>query len=154
MVRLNRLTDYAVVVMVHLARARGVVTAARLSRDTGLPQPTVAKVLALLAKAGLVAAQRGASGGYALSRGAAVISAAEIVEAVEGPITLAACVTGAERECDLEASCVMRGHWDKVNAAIAEALEGVSLEDMARPRYPFLEPPGGPRPEPETIEPV
>jgi FeS assembly SUF system regulator len=152
MVKLNRLTDYAVVVMVHLARSDAVMAAGQLARETGLPQPTVAKLLGLLAKSGLLAAHRGASGGYTLSRNPAVISAAEIVETVEGPITLAACVSGADQECDLEASCVMRGHWDTVNAAISKALGGVSLEEMAKPNFPFLDPPSGPEADREVIQ--
>lgn len=132
MLRLNRLTDYGVVVMVQLARSGEVMTAQRLAERTSLPPPTVAKLLALLARSGLAAAQRGAAGGYALGRAPERISVADIIETLEGPVALTACVEGANHLCSLENVCAMRGHWDTVNSAIRRALESVSLEDMAR----------------------
>ena len=138
MLRLNRLTDYGVVVMVQLSRADEVLTAQRLAERTSLPQPTVAKLLALLARGGLAAAQRGAAGGYALARPPEDISVADIIETLEGPVALTACVDGANHLCSLENVCAMRGHWDTVNAAIRRALEGVTLEAMAHAGEPFL----------------
>ena len=138
MLRLNRLTDYAVVVMVQLARSGEVMTAQRLAERTSLPPPTVAKLLALLAKSGLAAAQRGAAGGYELGRAPEHISVADIIETLEGPVALTACVEGANHLCSLESVCAMRGHWDTVNAAIRRALESVSLEAMARAGDSFL----------------
>jgi FeS assembly SUF system regulator len=96
MFRLNRLTDYAVVVMAQMAQRRDQVrTAPRIAEETGVPLPTVAKILNALTRDTLVVSQRGAAGGYTLSRPAEQITVAEIIQALEGPIALTACVDGA-----------------------------------------------------------
>ena len=140
MFRLNRLTDYAVVVMAQLAlRDKATMTASEIARDTGVPLPTVAKVLNALARDGLIVSQRGAAGGYGLSRPAGEIAVAEIIQAIEGPIALTACVDGSTNHCDVEDLCPMRGGWDKVNRAIRGALDSVTLADMAAPVLGFAE---------------
>jgi FeS assembly SUF system regulator len=134
MIRLSKLTDYAVVVLSRMSHDAGAVhTAPALSRSTGVPEPTVQKCLMLLARASLVASRRGAAGGYALARPADAISVAEIIAAMDGPIALTACVDGASGGCGVERVCAMRGGWDRVNSAIKGALEGVTLADMATP---------------------
>jgi FeS assembly SUF system regulator len=131
MFRLNRLTDYAVVVMSQMAVRGGETRSAQqISEDTGVPLPTVAKLLNLLGRAKLVVSQRGASGGYTLSAEPEEITVAQIIQAMEGPIALTACVDGATDCCGSEAFCPMRGNWNKVNGAIREALSAVSLVDM------------------------
>jgi FeS assembly SUF system regulator len=133
MFRLNRLTDYAVVMMSQMALAEGRTRSAQqLSDDTALPLPTVAKITNALAKAGVIESQRGAAGGYSLARDAEDISIAEIIQALEGPIALTACVDGAEATCEVERLCPMSGGWNKVNLAIRGALEGVTLADMSQ----------------------
>ncbi|MDJ0944290.1 MAG: SUF system Fe-S cluster assembly regulator [Kiloniellales bacterium] len=140
MFRLNRLTDYAVVVMAQMAlRDKATMTASEIARDTGVPLPTVAKVLNALARDGLIVSQRGAAGGYGLSRPAAEIGVADIIQAIEGPIALTACVDGSTNHCDVEDLCPMRGGWDKVNRAIRGALDSVTLADMAGPVLGFEE---------------
>ena len=140
MFRLNRLTDYAVVVMAQLAlRDKATLAAGEISRDTGVPLPTVAKVLNALARDGLIVSHRGAAGGYGLSRPADEIAVADIIQAIEGPIALTACVDGSTNHCDVEDLCPMRGGWDKVNRAIRGALDSVTLADMAAPVLGFAE---------------
>ena len=132
MFRLNRLTDYAVVVMTQMTRRPDEVhTAPQIATDTGIPLPTVAKLLNALARESLVESHRGAAGGYALGRPAEEVSVAQIIQAMEGPIALTACVDGAPGHCESQSLCPMRGNWDKVNRAIRSALEGVTLADMA-----------------------
>lgn len=132
MFKLNRLTDYAVVVMSQMTLSRdGVLSAPDIAGLASLPLPTVAKILNALGKAGLVASQRGATGGYSLGREPHFITVADIIQAMEGPIALTACVDGAADCCDVEANCPMRGHWNKVNAAIRKALDGVTLDEIA-----------------------
>ncbi len=132
MFRLNRLTDYAVVVMSQMADKGGEVRKApEIARDTGVPLPTVAKILNALTKADLVTSHRGAAGGYTLSRGAEDIAVSHIIEALEGPIALTACVEGAPDICEVESLCPMRGHWNKVNTAIRDAQDQVSLAEIA-----------------------
>ena len=98
-----------------------------------MPAPTVAKVLKALAKEGVLASQRGVRGGYRLARPADRISMLEVIRALEGPVSLTACVDGAEGDCDVEQLCPVRGNWDRVNTAIRGALADVTLEDMAIP---------------------
>lgn len=139
MIRLSKLTDYAVVMLSHMAaREKEVYTACRLADRTAVPEPTAAKILKLLARAGILASQRGSNGGYELARPAAEISVAEIIVALDGPIALAACVDGSDDHCGVESLCSMRGNWNRVNRAIRSALEEISLTDMAaHPFAPF-----------------
>lgn len=131
MFRLNRLTDYAVVLMSQMAHERQKVrTAPQISQESGLPLPTVAKLLNALARDGLVTSHRGAAGGYTLARPAEDIPVAAIIQALEGPIALTSCVSGADDNCEVASLCPMHGNWNKVNSAIREALEKVSLADM------------------------
>jgi Rrf2 family protein len=95
---------------------------------TGVPEPTVAKVLKALAGQGLVASQRGARGGYTLARPLASIPVAAVIEAIDGPIALTACVDGGG--CGSHSLCPMHGRWDPVNEAIRAALDGITLADM------------------------
>ncbi len=132
MFRINKLTDYAVVLLVDMARAERVRAAHDIAAETGVPLPTVAKVMKALVRGGLVRSTRGASGGYVLARPAARIAVADIIEAVEGPIALTDCVEGAEDSCDREVFCPMAGHWNRANAAVRQALDGITLADMAR----------------------
>ncbi len=134
MIKLNKITDYGVVVLSFLATRRGAtVTTAEIAADTGVPVPPVAKILKILARAGIVCSLRGAGGGYALARPAADISIAQIVEALEGPIALAECVDGSENQCGVEMLCPMRGGWNRISEAIASALSEVTLLDMITP---------------------
>jgi FeS assembly SUF system regulator len=148
--QLNRLTDYAVIVLSYLAREPRtdggdnmagdfvLASSAQIAEETAVPSPTVAKLLKMLCRSGLVTSQRGIAGGYFLSRSPLDISVAEIIRAVEGPIALTACVDGNEGDCSSEAFCSMRGNWDQVNRAVTEALERVSLVEM-RPMFPEIQ---------------
>lgn len=133
--RLTNLADYAVVVMSHAASQNARLSAQSVASATGLPLPTVAKVTGMLSKAGLIAAQRGSGGGFALSRPADAISIAEVIEAVDGPISLTLCAehpTG-EAQCARSGICAMHGHWYQINARVREALQGLSLADLQKP---------------------
>jgi FeS assembly SUF system regulator len=137
MLKLSKLTDYGVVVLSSLATDRhGQMSATELSQVTGLPEPTVAKVLKQSSHAGIVTGQRGAAGGYRLAKPARDISVANMIEAFEGPIALTACVDGASGGCSVEQLCPMRHNWDVVNRAIYDALSKVTLHDMANGRVP------------------
>jgi len=139
MFRLNRLTDYGVVVMSQMAhRGKAVSTATQIAETTGVPLPTVAKLLNALARAELVTSHRGAAGGYRLSRAAEEVTVAEIIQALEGPIALTACVEGSENHCDVASLCPMCGNWEQVNRAIRQALGEVTLADMMPPVPDFI----------------
>ncbi len=143
MIRLSRLADYAFVLLTQIARA-GVdsCSASVLAEQTSLPLPTVSKLLKILAKQGIVQAQRGVTGGYRMTRLASQISVAAIVEAVDGPIALTECVDNQEPHCVVESVCPMHGGWNKINQAVRTALAAVTLADMMLPTSPSFE--GGP----------
>lgn len=157
MIRLSKLTDYAIVVLSEMARHVGAVhTVSLLAERTGVPAPTVAKLMKALTPAGLTTSQRGAAGGYALSRPANAISIAEIITALDGPIALTACVDGADSQCGVERLCPMRGGWEKVNNAIRGALEQVTLADMMTPvLFPLPATPSVAAPAPQpALQPI
>jgi FeS assembly SUF system regulator len=130
MFKLSKLTDYAVVVLVRLARETCVQTSPGIAAATGIPEPTVAKVLKILTGSGLVVSQRGAHGGYRLARTLADIPVADVISAIDGPIALTACVDHGA--CESQVLCPMHGRWDPVNDAIEAALTGITLADMDR----------------------
>jgi FeS assembly SUF system regulator len=131
--RLSSMADYAVVTMSAAARHCGGqrVSAAQLAEETGLPVPTVQKLVSTLTAAGLLRSVRGAGGGLQLARPAAAITLADIVEAVEGPIALTSCLGAARHECALEDCCTVRPHWRVVNEALRGALAGVPLTRLS-----------------------
>ena len=130
--RLSNLADYAVVTMCAAARhcGGGRTSAAELAAETGLPVPTVQKVVSKLTAAGLLRSTRGAGGGLQLARPAAAINLADVVEAMEGPIALTACVDGTD--CAVDHNCSVKPHWPVVNAALRGALANISLVQLAR----------------------
>lgn len=132
MLRLPKLTDYAVVLLTRMAALplAQVQTTADLAVRTGLAAPTVAKILKQLTKQGLLTAQRGTHGGYRLARPPAQITVADIVIALDGPVAVTDCVNDQHGQCGLEQHCVMRGQWDTINRAIKSALAAVTLADM------------------------
>lgn len=130
MLRVTKLTDYATVILVALARAPDRVhSSAELAELARLEAPTVAKVLKPLAHAGLVESFRGATGGYRLARPAADIPLIAIVEAIEGPLGMTEC-SGEHSSCEHEPHCGVQVHWRRINDVIAEALGGITLAQM------------------------
>ena len=131
--RLSSMADYAVVTMSAAARHCGGarVSAGQIAEETGLPPATVQKLVSKLSAAGLLRSSRGAGGGLKLARPAAAISLADIVEAVEGPIALTACVEQGRHDCGYEACCAVRPHWPLVNEAMRGALAQVPLTRLA-----------------------
>lgn len=130
--RLSSMADYAVVIMSAAARHCGGarVSAGQLAGETGLPAPTVQKLVSKLTWAGLLRSSRGVGGGLKLARPPAAISIADIVEAVEGPIALTACVEQGKHDCTLESACLVKPHWPQVNAALRGALAQVTLTQL------------------------
>ena len=135
---MSKLTDYGTMVLASWPPAtRGCRQRARL-RSHELGQPTVSKLLKALVHAGLVVSTRGVQGGYALARPAAAISAAEIIDALEGPVAITECSSGRR----LRPRVVLPGR-DGVAAdqpSIRQALEGVTLADLQHRRQPLPQP--------------
>lgn len=131
--RLSSLADYAVVMMAAAARhcgARRRLNATLLSEETGLPLPTVQKLVSRLSAAGLIESARGTGGGFRLARPPAAISVADIVEAIEGPIALTVCVDGGRHDCCIDETCRVKPHWNTINDAVRGALAGVPLSQL------------------------
>lgn len=139
MLRISKLSDYAIMVMVELSAQKGeIVSAHDLAERTHLELPTVSKVLKLLGRAGLVQSFRGINGGYRMETDAASTSVAQVIEAIEGPIAMTECSV-EEGLCSQEALCSLRSNWQRISSAVARAMQGVSLAEMSRP-MPKIEP--------------
>ncbi len=134
MLRISKLTDYAILVMVELTREGEVLSAHALAERVHIEAPTAGKVLKLLAGAGLVESFRGANGGYRVNRPAAEISVAEVISAIEGPIAMTECSVEPGL-CHQESSCNLRSNWRRISVAVANALEAVTLAEMAAPLH-------------------
>lgn len=131
MLKMSRLTDYGTGVLAYLAAAEQVPhSASEVAEQTGLPAATVSKILKLLTRGGLVTSQRGAQGGYLLARPATEITAAEVLDALDGPLALTECSVEAG-SCELEASCLVGNAWQRINVAIRRALDEISLAELA-----------------------
>ena len=140
MIKLSRMADYAVVLMTQLAREPDALrTAGELAQSCGLPQPTVSKILKLLAQAGLLVSYRGNKGGYLLAREADGVTMADVIGAVDGPIALTDCIGPDGLVCEIEALCPTRTNWQSINRAMIEALSSVSLAEMAVPHAAFAD---------------
>ena len=131
MLRISRLTDYATVLLAALAgQPQRVQTAAALAAQTRIALPTVSKLMKELHRAGLVTSTRGLHGGYRLARPAAQISAAAILDALEGPVALTDCAAG-HGNCEIEENCRVGRVWQRLNLAIRRALYDISLAQLA-----------------------
>jgi FeS assembly SUF system regulator len=130
MLRISRLTDYATVILASLGGG-ALASAADIALRTRIGLPTVSKLLKELQHAGLVRSVRGAHGGYQLARPATDISAADIIDAVEGPVALTECASGSG-VCGIETTCMVGHSWQRVSLAIRRALTEISLTDLIR----------------------
>lgn len=127
------MTDYAMLVLNAMAQAEQPVTsAASLADALQLSVPTVSKILKTLGEAGLVASVRGAEGGYHLSKPAASINVAEVIEAMEGNLAMTECCEKTNL-CGLGARCALEDNWLKINQLIKSLLSRLSILDMSRP---------------------
>ncbi len=135
MIKLNKMTDYAVVCLGMLARNPGhSMSATELSKETGLTLSTVQKLLKLLViKSELIIAQRGSQGGYILNKKSSDISVVQIIEALDGPISITACVDSSDNFCEVSNICFLGGKWNKVNEVIRNSLNDISLDDLLNP---------------------
>lgn len=141
MIRLSKMADYAIVVLTYMATdAIGTVATARdLANASGLPLPTVSKVVKMLGRAGLLHGHRGVRGGYSLARAASAISVIDIIAAVEGPVALTRCTQPARANrgnvCQLTPTCPARDAWGLINRTVVRALQDLTLLDMRHPNH-------------------
>jgi FeS assembly SUF system regulator len=140
MLRISKLTDYGTMILVYLAaQTTEVCSANDVANGTRIALPTVQKLLKILARGDLVRSLRGAEGGYALSRSPQNISAAQIVDVLEGPLSITEC-SMTDSQCELEDGCPVGDAWQKINRTIRGALDTVTLAELAHPPHEFLLP--------------
>lgn len=142
MLRMSRLTDYGTVVLAFLARQSGVAlqTTSAVADGTHLAPTTVSKLLKALTRAQLVDSFRGSNGGYRLARPAAQITAAQIIDALEGPVSITEC-SAEQSHCDLATVCGVGTAWQRINVAIRAGLDHITLAQLSDPamRIPPLD---------------
>jgi FeS assembly SUF system regulator len=132
MLRLSKKADYALMAMKHLATHTDVAsTSARaIAEEYKIPLELMAKVLQRLARRGLLTSQQGTRGGYTLSKAAPSISVAEIIEAIDGPLTVTAC-SSEDEQCEQFTRCNVRDPLWRIKDRIISALATVSLAEIA-----------------------
>lgn len=131
MLRITKLSDYAIVLLSRVAREQQrSFTAQRLSEKTGIPMPTVSKVLKQLVRAGLFTSERGKHGGYLLARPPTDIKLVDVIDAVEGPVAMTECSLSHECDCGLLGSCQLQPSWQTINQKIRGVLADTSIADM------------------------
>ncbi len=133
MLRVSRLTDYALVLLTRLAGCGDAPQSAQaLAQATRLQPPMVSKALKQLCQSGWISSIRGSKGGYVLTRDAAQIAVLDVVEAFEGPIVLAQCES-QDGACTLHESCRLRPHWQLINNRLRRELAALSVAELSQP---------------------
>lgn len=133
MFKISRLTDYGVVLLCHLAQShkRGAPSSARdLALASGLPLPTVSKLLKILARSKVIVAHRGALGGYELMQDPKKVTVLSLIEAFEGKPATTACMSESPSSCAIDGSCAHKSGWLLVHRKIAHLLGQISLAEL------------------------
>jgi len=131
MLRITKEADYGIMLLVYMTgRPRGEIHTARKAAEwSRLPLPMVSKILRSLAREKILSSHRGVSGGYSLNREPAETSVAEVIRALEGPISMVQC--GADPgACDREPVCPTRINWARISVEVERALERVPISEM------------------------
>ncbi len=147
MLRLTKKADYGLMALKYLAEQprSTAVSAKDIAEAYRIPPPLLAKILQRLAKVGLVRSTAGMNGGYVLARESSAITVFEVILAVDGPLFLTACSSGA-RPCDLNDSCTIKEPMARVNESITGLLKGIRIGDLvdadpqraAKPDHPLV----------------
>jgi Rrf2 family protein len=135
MLKINRQTDYAVRVVLALAKlGQGVRrSSADIQQEMLIPRAFMSRIVAQLARDGLVNTYPGREGGLSLPRPASQITLRDVVEAFEGPILLSACLqVKGEDDCPFQSSCPVRSKWGRVQVAMMREMASISFEDLAK----------------------
>ncbi len=134
MLRMSKQADYGIVLLSHFAqKGAGMFLNARdLADESGLPLPTVRKILKELARGRILESSRGRNGGYCLTRSAQEVTVASIVEALDGPIGVVDC--SVMRTCHHEPRCPVKGPAQRLNALVRATFENLTLAELVVPR--------------------
>lgn len=129
MLKISKLADYATSILSHLLlQPESWQSAKVLAEHLGLKQPTVSKILKLLAESSILQAKLGVNGGYRLARSSDQISLADIITAIDGRGGITACAQ--DQVCSYQAHCRIKTNWRYVDQAIYQTLSALTLADM------------------------
>ncbi len=135
MLRLTKKADYSLIALRHFAARRmaagpnAAASAKEVADHCSIPLPLLSKLLQKLGKSGFLTAEHGTNGGYKLARDPRMISALEVIRAIDGPIVLANCFT-ADASCGHSSQCTVKRPLRRIHDGILRLLEGVSIQDM------------------------
>lgn len=134
--QISRKVDYALRAAIHLARRSPLhpVSFKEVARAEDIPKDFLAKILRELVDAGLVNSSRGQHGGFVLARLPQEISFLEVIEAVEGPITLNICLDTAHEGCSRSNNCAMREVWMLGQSKMLDVFRSTTLAHLSAPR--------------------
>ncbi len=132
MLRLSKKADYALIAMKHLALRTdsGSSSAREIAGLYDIPIELMAKVLQRLVRKNLLESHQGTRGGYKLARLPSQISVADVIQAIEGPVTVTACTT-EEGQCEQFSKCNVRDPLYRVRERILAALGECTIAELA-----------------------
>ncbi|HVC20041.1 MAG TPA: Rrf2 family transcriptional regulator [Vicinamibacterales bacterium] len=131
MLRFSKKADYALIAMKHLVlRGEQATSAREIAEQYGIPVELMAKVLQRLARRGLLVSSQGTRGGYKLSRSPRLMSVADVIQAIDGPVTVTACSTTDEK-CEQYHTCNVRDPLWRIKERIVTALGTCSISELA-----------------------
>ena len=135
MIKVSRMADYAILLVCKMSNDENkVYSSQELSIVTSLKITTISKILTKLTKANVTDSIRGVSGGYKLTMQAEDISVGNIIDIIDGKVALTVCVEeGENHNCDLVSLCPSQSNWQIINNTVREALNSVSIAEMANP---------------------
>jgi Rrf2 family protein len=135
MLRINRQTDYAVRVVLALAKRgkQARLSSTEIQQEMLIPKAFMARIVAQLSRAGLINTFPGRDGGLMLPRPASQITLKDVVEAFEGPILLSACLqVKGEDDCPFQVNCPVRPKWGRVQVAMLREMASITFEDLVK----------------------
>lgn len=135
MIKVSRMADYAILLVCKMSNDENkVYSSQELSIITSLKITTISKILTKLTKANVTDSIRGVSGGYKLTMKAGDISVGNIIDIIDGKVALTVCVEeGENHNCNLVSLCPSQSNWQIINNTVREALNSVSIAEMANP---------------------
>ncbi len=137
MLKLSKKVDYALMALMHLAQEERSSSTREIATGYGLPQDLLAKILQKLAREGLVVSHQGTKGGYRLARPADAISVVQVIEGIEGPLSLTQCFTDVGA-CDQIDTCNIKSPLQRLNDHVLLTLSRVTIASMCTEDFQFL----------------
>lgn len=133
LMQIPRRVDYGLRAMIYLAEQapETCCSIAEIAREQAVPRKFLEKIVQDLIRGGLIKSKRGANGGYALARSAETISFCDVIEAIEGPIAVNACLDHA-LGCSQMPRCTMIGVWSEVQRNVTEVLSRTTIAALQR----------------------